>query len=834
MVSRLLSGIALASVLVYHGLAFAGDPNTNTRSKSASGDTPHFLPVELALGNSPSTHRRIYGQFHLNQSVRVATLDYGVEVAGYPFFKVESVTGPVQIEVKYSEEAAGLDHDFSDGPFPFSVGLANTYRVETFEIGEPGRIDAFLLQGGQRWQSIRLITDGSLKFSSVGFVSSVPVMDLGARAASVSCLEAGTQRAMWEIDESDGAYIRGMRPGVTAMGAFFANYTVEFETKIDKGGIGWVVAFPLASPMQGIQLNLVANHQPFANFNKTLLRPNSILFSYGYSYVNATTLPSWHLDTFDVPLLVEDDTWYKIKTVLDGENLSAWIDHVEIFNIALKDYPINDARLSDGLIPSQASFGFGGWQDQASHVRNVAAYDTRNGTELYRNPLTDTSVLQEYGVQANYESACLDGPKHDRLVWLGDLLHTVRVVAASTSRFDLVRGTLQLLVDWQAPSGLLPYDPPLGYDPDTASDAFARGGGPRFMGVQVYGIILVDYQILGVLAFTDYVRLSNDLEFARKTWTQWKSNLRYLISNIDASTGLISLPGAFLGPSQGGSAVNCALLQALTEMGHVAEALGELADSSSFRKSAISLSSAVNNHLWNEDTGTYGNSLTDLEGISVASIGFCITSGAASPEKAARFIQKLKSLKLGPGYKDSTSSNSSDPSVNLSPNTNGFMLPALLMQNSSAAAAVALDLIKSLWTPMVSDKKTSTGASWEYVSQEGKPGLGLYTSLSHPWGGAPTYLLTQWVVGIHTAEGADGFGYRKWVVDPYMGVHMGLARVSGRVMTAFGSLEVQWQLKGSALEVIIRAPIETSGLFKLGRTQKELSGSDYYSLKIEL
>jgi hypothetical protein len=46
---------------------------------------------------------------------------------------------------------------------------------------------------------------------------------------------------MWEIDEENGAYVRGMRPGITTSGAFYANYTLEFETKIDKGGIGWAV-----------------------------------------------------------------------------------------------------------------------------------------------------------------------------------------------------------------------------------------------------------------------------------------------------------------------------------------------------------------------------------------------------------------------------------------------------------------------------------------------------------------------------------------------------------------------------------------------------------------
>ena len=46
--------------------------------------------------------------------------------------EVESVSVKVQIEVKYSEEFAGLNADFSDGPLVYAAGLSNTYRVETF------------------------------------------------------------------------------------------------------------------------------------------------------------------------------------------------------------------------------------------------------------------------------------------------------------------------------------------------------------------------------------------------------------------------------------------------------------------------------------------------------------------------------------------------------------------------------------------------------------------------------------------------------------------------------------------------------------------------------
>ena len=202
----------------------------------------------------------------MTPSTPIATLDYGNEVSGYPTFDVSSFSGKVQIEVKYAEAFQALSSNFSDGPYPFAVGLSNTYRVETFEVTNSGPFEAFLLQGGQQWQSIRLLTPGSIVFSSVGFKPSVPVVDiysfpgrfecdndklneiwkLGAKAAAMSCLEQGTQRDIWQVNQT-GAFIRGMRSGLSAKGAFLKDYTLEFDARIERGGIGWaVVKYPLS------------------------------------------------------------------------------------------------------------------------------------------------------------------------------------------------------------------------------------------------------------------------------------------------------------------------------------------------------------------------------------------------------------------------------------------------------------------------------------------------------------------------------------------------------------------------------------------------------------
>ncbi|KAF2021682.1 glycoside hydrolase family 78 protein [Aaosphaeria arxii CBS 175.79] len=810
-----ISFVALISVLALQ------PQHTLSRSiipRDGKGD--FFTPIGVAVGNEPTSQVGCVAKFQLTPSSPVATLDYGSEVAGYPVFNVHAVSGKVQIEVKYTEEFRGLNSNYSDGPFTFSIGLSNTYRVETFEVTETGPLQAYLLQGGQRWQSIRLLTSGSITFSSVGFEASIPKSDidnlpgsfesddnnlnhiwsLGAKSVAVACLEKGTQKAIWDVGK-DGAFVRGMRAGLSDQGAFLKDYTLEFEAKIERAGLGWAIAHPLASPAKGIQLNLVGNLPPetsFINTNTSLTPPNS--------------------------------TWHTIKTSLsNGQYIAVAIDETQIFNVSLKNYYVGGAA-----IPTNGSFGFGGLPDQSGYFRNVVVSDTVNKTVLYKNALTDPSkVIAEYGVHENYGSVCLDGPKRDRLIWLGDYYHTIRVIGASTSRYDLAKGTLELFLDWQSPSGLLPYNPYMSYDPSTAFDAFNRGGIGAVAGREVWSLILTDYQILGLLSMTDYVRLSGDLDFVRRTWSKWQLQVDWLLNQISPSTGLLALIGGFLGPSNGDSASSCALVQAFHNLADIAEALGDTAAKTKYQTAAVALSDAINKYLWNASLGLYSLSTASIGNYSVNGMAFCITSGTANATQSAQLLSALPSLKLGPGYRDSTLVNVSDPSTNISPNTNGFLLAALLSQRTISAAQTSMELMRSLWLPMLANRETSTGASWEYVNVGGDPGLGLYTSLAHPWGGAPTYLLTEHVAGIQTAKGPSGFGYQNWVVDPFGGIAMGIKRASASVVTAFeGNVEVKWQIDdGGMIDVTIKAPRQTKGVFKLNGAARFLSGSSIYRFR---
>ncbi|KAG9558568.1 Six-hairpin glycosidase, partial [Aureobasidium melanogenum] len=778
-----------------------------------------FYPSSIAFGNATNDETHPFTTFTLDKNTPVATLDYGYEVAGYPFFQVSSFQGKVQVESRYTEDLGDIDLPFSDGPFSFGQGLTNTYRVETFDVTSACQLESYLAQGGQRWQTLRLLTSGSVTFSKVGFKATVDKLDynrlpgqftsssplydeiwkLGARAAGASCFAAGAYKTIWETSDS-GVFIRGSRAGLTTRANDFTKYNLTFSAKIQRGGLGWTMAYPVSTRYGGIQVNLVSNYREsttYVNVNRTLLPPNSIALAYGFNLVNQTTLASYYLDNFKVPFQVKEGQWYSISAVMyDGNYVAVSVDGVKVFNVTLNNYYIGTpTNITTG------SFGFGGWQDQAGYVKDVTVVSS-NGTTIYTNPMTNSStVLPEFGVQSNTADICMDGAKRDRLVWLGDFYHTAAIISTSTNRKDYSAGTLQTFLDWQLPSGQLPLNTPIGY-PGSATLTFAS-----FSEVDGYYYFLEDYHILGLLAFGSHMRYNNDINFAKKNWEQWKLAVQYLIGKIDNTTGIVTVGYAFFGDGAG-LAVNAASVQAFKELAEVAIAVGDNDSAQAWSAVARNLTSTIQSKFWQPSLGHFSDNPQNATKLSVQGLSFVITSGIASASQATSCINALTALKLSPGYKDTTDI-SSDGVVNISPNTNGFLLPALLQSNRTAEAKY---LFENLWAAMINNETTHSGASWEYVDTNLQPGLSRYTSLSHPWGGAPTYILTEYIAGIRPVT----FGYKTWVIAPaYTGFD--LKSTSAQVTTPYGVLRVQWSVANGKINAVVNAPAGTSGTFVINR-----------------
>ncbi|KAF5006987.1 hypothetical protein FDECE_6669 [Fusarium decemcellulare] len=225
---------------------------------SLDSNSKPFTPKRFAVGSEPSWSTAHFNPFTLDsRGNNVGTLDYGHIVGGVPWFDVSSLSGPVQIEIKYSEQFHSLQAPFSDGPDLFGNQLSANFRVETLNITKTDRSEAFLVQGGQRWQSIRLITDGTVSFSRVGFHATFPNVDpedepgyfesdnerlneiwkLGVRGAQSSCIEKMSQPATWRVHPENGVLIDALRPIQSEEAPVIGNHTLEFETRVERGGL---------------------------------------------------------------------------------------------------------------------------------------------------------------------------------------------------------------------------------------------------------------------------------------------------------------------------------------------------------------------------------------------------------------------------------------------------------------------------------------------------------------------------------------------------------------------------------------------------------------------
>jgi hypothetical protein len=786
--------------------------------------------VAYHLGQNLSIDARTPYQkknIELSPSQPFLTLDYGTDRSGFPIFCVESLSDATQIEVKYSEEFPALALPQSDGPYTFTVGLANTFRVETLNLTEPGKLQNYFIQGGQRWQTLRLLTNTTIVLSEVGFNSTGPLLepsqlpgklstsnpiydglfDLGGGSSHVSCIDASAP-STWDITE-DGALIRGQTTAQSAKGASFSNYTLSFSTKIVRGGTGWRIA----SGQQpfGSYFLLTSNEQALLNTNRSFTTPNTILFTYGtslYPQETITTGPVWQ---YPINATIEDDTWYNLSTAMTPEAYVVSIDDHVVLSIPIANFAelASDSGIFSTGSPYTGSFGFGPYQDQAAYYKNVIV-TSQNGSVLYENLMTSEDILGEYAQLPLDTSLCLDGGKRDRLVWTGDFYHTVNVVASSTALWDHLLGTIDFVFKRQkteAPfKDLVPISPFMGSPPEYSEVTGLYGG-------------LLDYQDLFLAGVADFYRYTGQSEQLKPYWSNIKALAAAKLEFIDLYSGLMgsssdftNIPiSNFLGPVNG-TAVTAVFAYALKELAPLARAVGDTASAKLYEDTSASLVQAINDKLWNPTLGTYSLSLDAPSNYSLTAIGWAILAGAANSSQVTSSFAKLDELRCGIGYRTISSEACTDD-YQLSPNTNGFLLNALFKAQRDLGVGnltIARTQLEDFWPAMTAQNEYYSGASWEYVHPDGSPGLNRFTSLSHPWGAAPTYVLPEYVLGIS----ATSAGYKSWTFTPMLeGLDLDYAK--GTVVTAYGDINASWKIKGKTLVIKTNVPHGTSATLVL-------------------
>ncbi|KAM3065058.1 hypothetical protein ACMFMF_011370 [Clarireedia jacksonii] len=741
----------------------------------------------------------------------IYTLDYGLDVAGKPTFNITAVEGYAQIEVKYSETFTGLLSPQSDGPFAFANSLSGTFRVETINITNIGLLTSSFIQGSQRWQSIKLIKGNGLKISTAGFLSSVErtplssiegyfassnstytdIWALGPRTQQLVCFPPGTQTSTWQITE-DGAYIKGQKPASTSRVVNLVNYTLTFETMIDYGGTGWRVDTEIDAIQATGPIFVLTSEYPagsFANIDRSLVPPNTLIVGRGWSLQNQTSLPGYVLEKFPLKINVTEKTWHTIKTVSPGDQTyTVFLNNIEIAHFNISSYGLGNPN---PYIPGGVykSFAFGPWQDQAAYVRNVNVID-ENGENIYSNPMSSDDVLVEYGVQTNDGYICSDSGKRDRFSWLGDRLVSARTIMVSTRQNEFVWGPAEGAFSRQVPTGQIPIN-------TVFSPLDTEGILVRTINVDP---LLVDYEF-------DFMQVIYNYWLAH--WPGMVAATSYAMTrSLDDKTHLYGAlsgsPSIPLGGEKGqalGPANTVSLILGLERMADMAEYVGQDTLATSYRQQAMLSRTAIDTLLWNNTGGYYASTL-GASGYDMMDIAQVLLAEIGTVDRRMEFKGKLAVLKVPAGYINGT--RYFDTPGIVDPYFLSFLLEGLA---KASETELAQDLLDATWSPMVRRDSNYTGGYWEYVSTDGTyPGLDLFTGQSHFWGSYPTTFLTEYVLGARPTSP----GYSHFLFAPLPGFKTDW--VHGRIPTPRGIIYAAWGYNSNGQIIMeIKAPSGING-----------------------
>jgi hypothetical protein len=231
--------------------------------------------------------------------------------------------------------------------------------------------------------------------------------------------------------------------------------------------------------------------------------------------------------------------------------------------------------------------------------------------------------------------------------------------------------------------------------------------------------------------------------------------------------------------------INCLASLGLKQCAQLARDLGDEKKASEWDSAARGLALAVNQHLWSADQGAYVDCIradgTMSPVFSQQTQTAAYISGVATADRA----EKCRAIVHSPpdGFVKAGS-----------PFFMFFLLEALVHEGRFEEM---IDTIRGYW-----GKQIDAGATtfWE-MYHDGAPRL--TRSHCHGWSAAPTYFLSQQVLGVQPLEP----GYAKVRIAPQIGT---LKWVRGRVPTPRGVIECSWKREGKTFELAVDIPVGSS------------------------
>ena len=372
--------------------------------------------------------------------------------------------------------------------------------------------------------------------------------------------------------------------------------------------------------------------------------------------------------------------------------------------------------------------------------------------------LTRVWMHSAYTLRLCMRELYIDGPKRDRLPWVGDVFIGALGNSVTFADAGIVRRTLVALF------------------PDDVRRQDCNG--------------ILDYSLYWILTLDRYLMFTGDLEFTRNLWAQAKELLAALETREDGR-GLLSSDKAewvFIDWADIDKQGTCAALQmlhilALDAAAEIGRELRDDAAASAFANKAARLRRLVRKTFWSADRGRFAD-------------------GAANGEMSGRAGRHANFFALLAGLANRRQTAQILGGVLLGNETPGVGTPYMRYFESAALcragrAGAMLERLRAYWGGMLDLGATTFWEGYNPLDQGAQHsafyGRPFAKSLCHAWASGPLQLLSADLVGLTPTAP----GWRRFTVQL---PKIGLPWICASVPTPHG--DIRWEIEGRRGKIV--------------------------------
>jgi alpha-L-rhamnosidase len=389
-------------------------------------------------------------------------------------------------------------------------------------------------------------------------------------------------------------------------------------------------------------------------------------------------------------------------------------------------------------------------------------------------------------LRANMTDAYTDTPWRERGQWWADAMISFQVNRAAFGDLALLRRGLRQM-----------------------ADAIDEDGHPTALAPNGTGTMMLDFGMQWIEGLHLYWTLSGDLALVEELYPA-AERLTGFLATYEGGSGLMDVPPAHWSQSAlidwpavssrsgESTALNAQYAAILRQMGQMAEALGDAGQAQGYFDRSTAVEEAINAFLFLPDQGCYAASRLDGELLASSphAQAWALRYDVVPPERRKStthvLIQQLSPFFDADGWAVIEMLG---------------MYGALEALTGTGRTLEALDLIRDQYGNLLDQGATTW---WELFT----PNQGRGHSLSHAWGGSPTWFLSSHILG-GTATGPS-----EWSVAPHPA---DLEYAEGAVPLGSDLLEIAWQHPGCGqFNLALSAPPGSTGEILLPITRHDV------------